>query len=79
MVSFIHFFSNVFLTPLMQAFRQLICKALLSGSVQMPIDIGSRLNVTVSHPFLDIFQAAAVVQQQTIAAIVGVFPFKSRF
>ena len=35
----------------------------------MPIDIGSRLNVAVSHPFLHIFQAAAVVQQQTGTAM----------
>lgn len=35
----------------------------------MPIDIGSRLNVAVSHPFLHIFQTAAVVQQQTGTAM----------
>lgn len=68
-ISFIHLFSNVFLTSFIQAFCQLICKALLSGGIQMPVDIGSRLNVAVSHPFLYVFQAATVIQQQTGATM----------
>ena len=35
----------------------------------MPVDIGSRLNVAVSHPFLYVFQAATVIQQQTGATM----------
>ena len=35
----------------------------------MPVDIGSRVNVAVSHPFLYVFQAATVIQQQTGATM----------
>ena len=68
-IRFIRPFSNIFLTSLMQAHCQLICNTLLSGYIQMPINISSCLNVAVSHPLLYIFQPAAVIQQQACTAV----------
>ena len=62
-------FSNIFLTSLMQAHCHLICNTLLSGYIQMPVNISSCLNVAVSHPLLYIFQPAAVIQQQACTAV----------
>ena len=57
-------FIRIFLTSITQAHCQLICNTLLSGCIQMPVNISSCLNVTVSHPLLYIFQPAAVIQQR---------------
>ena len=35
----------------------------------MPVNIGRGLNVAVSHPFLNIFQAASLIQQETCTAM----------
>ena len=69
----IFYVSNGFLTAsfvgTMQTARQLLRQSLLAGIVQMAINVCSHLNIAVSHPFLYIFEVAAVIQKQTGAAM----------
>lgn len=42
---------------------------MLAGGVKVSIDVCGHLNVAMSHPFLHIFQAAAVIDKQACAAV----------
>ena len=44
---------------------QLVRQTLLAGAIQMPVNIGRGLNVAVSHPFLNVLEAASLIQQET--------------
>lgn len=63
-------FSNAFLTPsAIDAPGQLFRHGLLPLSLQVAVDIGRRPDIGVSHPLLDFFQAASVVDEEACAAM----------
>ena len=62
-------FSNAFLTPGGQFPGKLGRHALLSGNIQVAIDVGGHLNVGVAHPLLHVFEGKACVDKQAGAAV----------
>ena len=62
-------FSNAFLTPGGQVSGELGRHALLSGYIQMAVDIGGHLNVGMAHPLLHVLEGKACVDEQAGAAM----------
>ena len=71
-------FSTTFLPLLEETAGQVICHVLLSGCIEVAVNVGSHFDVSVSHPFLHIFQSEALIQQETGAAVPEIMEANER-
>ena len=61
--------SNTFLTPARQQGGHFIGNGLLARYIQVAIDVGRHLDITVAQPLLHVLEGEAVTQQETGAAM----------
>ena len=61
--------SNTFLTPARQQGGHFIGNGLLARYIQVAVDVGRHLDITVAQPLLHVLEGEAVTQQETGAAM----------
>lgn len=61
--------SNTFLTPAGQQGGHFIGNGLLARYIQVAVDVGRHLDITVAQPLLHVLEGEAVTQQETGAAM----------